>query len=88
MIKMYPYLNFDGNAEEAFNFYKKVFGTEVSASIQALAQLIPPVLSGFIAAIFAPETPLIIASAILILAGVVFTLFYKAPKTVAHIKGY
>lgn len=24
------YLNFDGNAEEAFNFYKSVFGTEFS----------------------------------------------------------
>jgi PhnB protein len=26
-----PYLNFPGNAEEAFNFYGKVFGTEVRA---------------------------------------------------------
>jgi PhnB protein len=25
-IQMNPYLNFDGNAEEAFNFYKSVFG--------------------------------------------------------------
>lgn len=25
---MNPYLNFDGNAEEAFNFYKSVFGVE------------------------------------------------------------
>ena len=24
-----PYLNFDGNAEEAFNFYKSVFGGEI-----------------------------------------------------------
>ena len=24
-----PYLNFDGNAEEAFNFYKSVFGSEI-----------------------------------------------------------
>jgi PhnB protein len=28
MAKMHPYLNFDGNAEEAFNFYKSVFGGE------------------------------------------------------------
>ena len=27
-IQMNPYLNFDGNAEEAFNFYKSVFGGE------------------------------------------------------------
>ena len=26
-----PYLNFDGKAEEAFNFYKSVFGGEFSA---------------------------------------------------------
>jgi PhnB protein len=25
-IQMNPYLNFDGNAEQAFNFYKSVFG--------------------------------------------------------------
>jgi PhnB protein len=27
-IQMNPYLNFDGNAEEAFKFYKSVFGGE------------------------------------------------------------
>lgn len=28
MTTMHPYLNFDGKAEEAFNFYKSVFGGE------------------------------------------------------------
>lgn len=28
MIKVNPYLNFDGNAAEAFDFYKSVFGGE------------------------------------------------------------
>ncbi|HEY0427520.1 MAG TPA: VOC family protein [Pyrinomonadaceae bacterium] len=28
MTAINPYLNFDGNAEEAFNFYKSVFGGE------------------------------------------------------------
>ncbi|MDD5318458.1 MAG: VOC family protein [Candidatus Pacebacteria bacterium] len=28
MLKINPYLNFPGNAEEAFNFYKSVFGGE------------------------------------------------------------
>ena len=28
MIKLNPYLNFPGNTEEAFNFYKSVFGGE------------------------------------------------------------
>lgn len=26
MVTLHPYLNFKGNAEEAFNFYKSVFG--------------------------------------------------------------
>lgn len=30
MIKLNPYLNFNGNTEEAFNFYKSVFGGEFS----------------------------------------------------------
>ncbi len=30
MLKFNPYLNFDGNAEEAFNFYKSVIGGEFS----------------------------------------------------------
>jgi len=30
MIKMHPYLNFSGKAEEAFNFYKSIFGGEFS----------------------------------------------------------
>lgn len=31
MAQMNPYLNFDGKAEEAFNFYKSVFGGEFLA---------------------------------------------------------
>lgn len=30
MASMFPYLNFPGNTEEAFNFYKSVFGGEFS----------------------------------------------------------
>ncbi|MDB5008988.1 MAG: glyoxalase [Mucilaginibacter sp.] len=35
------YLNFMGNAEEAFNHYKKVFGTEFSAPLMRMGD-IPP----------------------------------------------
>src|SRR5688572_7710448 len=31
MAAINPYLNFNGNTEEAFNFYKKVFGGEFMA---------------------------------------------------------
>jgi PhnB protein len=33
MAKMNPYLNFDGKAEEAFTYYKSVFGGEFLADI-------------------------------------------------------
>ena len=33
-MKVNPYLNFDGQAEEAFNFYKLVFGGEFTANMK------------------------------------------------------
>lgn len=33
MPKLNPYLNFDGQAEEAFNFYKSIFGGEFVGEI-------------------------------------------------------
>lgn len=33
-MTVHPYLNFDGKAEEAFNFYKEVFGGEFSANMK------------------------------------------------------
>ena len=36
MAKLNPYLNFDGNAEEAFNFYKSVFGGEFKGGINRM----------------------------------------------------
>jgi PhnB protein len=33
-VKTHPYLNFAGNAEEAFNFYKSVFGGEFSSVVR------------------------------------------------------
>jgi len=41
MAKVSIYLNFMGNAEEAFNYYKKVFGTEFSAPIMRMGDLPP-----------------------------------------------
>ena len=37
MAKLNPYLNFDGNAEEAFNFYKSVFGGEFEGGISRMS---------------------------------------------------
>jgi PhnB protein len=36
MAKLNPYLNFDGWAEEAFNFYKSVFGGEFRGGIMRM----------------------------------------------------
>ncbi len=56
----------------------------VNASIQALAQAIPPILSGFIAAELSPEAPILVASGVMFLAAVIFFLFYKPVTHVLH----
>lgn len=59
----------------------------INASVLALAQTIPPVLSGYIAASIKPETPLIAASVVVFLSGVTFILFYKLPAGFVHNSG-
>lgn len=49
----------------------------ISSSVQALAQAIPAILSGFIAAYLVPTTPLIVASIVIICSGLVFRFLYK-----------
>jgi DHA1 family tetracycline resistance protein-like MFS transporter len=49
----------------------------INASVQALAQAIPPILSGFIAAAVAVYFPILISGIILILAGIIFNVFFK-----------
>ncbi|HVL51805.1 MAG TPA: VOC family protein, partial [Actinomycetota bacterium] len=34
MTKLNPYLNFAGNAGEAFNFYRSIFGGEFSSMVR------------------------------------------------------
>jgi len=34
MTTINPYINFNGNAEEAFNFYKSVFGGEFETIVR------------------------------------------------------
>ena len=49
----------------------------INSSIGALAQSIPPILSGFIAAALTPESPIIISSIIIVLSGLLFIRFYN-----------
>jgi len=55
----------------------------VSASVQALAQAIPAMLSGFIAAALTPSSPAIVAASILVLCGIIFAVFYRPELKVA-----
>ncbi len=49
----------------------------ISSSVQALAQTIPAILSGFIAASFASTTPLLFAAVIVTCSGIAFRFLYK-----------
>lgn len=52
----------------------------INSSVQALGQLLPPVLSGLIAASFSADAPIIVASAIMVLSGVMFLIFFNPQK--------
>ncbi len=56
----------------------------INTSVMALAQAIPAMLSGFVAASLTPETPIIISSIILTLSGVLFLVFYRKPRLAAE----
>lgn len=54
----------------------------LNSSIQALATAIPPILSGYIAASFTPESPILVAAATIVVAGIFFILAYRpSPST-------
>lgn len=48
----------------------------IASSVQAIAQAIPPIIAGFVAAIH-PTIPILAASGFTFLAWIVFVLFYK-----------
>src|SRR3989344_6045823 len=51
----------------------------IGASLQAFAQSIPPILSGYIAAIAHPSAPIFVAAVVIIVSGLTFIVFYKPP---------
>lgn len=55
----------------------------MNASVQALAQTIPPIISGFLAASIAATFPVVVAGSTIILAGIVFIFFVKQ-REMAH----
>ncbi len=57
----------------------------INASVTALAQSVPAILSGFIAAILAPTTPIIVASIFVAISWLIFLQVKKPKITVAGI---
>jgi MFS transporter, DHA1 family, tetracycline resistance protein len=53
----------------------------INASVQALAQTVPPILSGFIAASIGATVPIFVSGMTVIMAGLVFITLYKAKPT-------
>lgn len=49
----------------------------IMSSVQALAQSLPPILSGLIAASLGPSVPVLFASGLIMLAGLIFAFAYK-----------
>ncbi len=49
----------------------------INASVQALAQVAPPLIAGVIASEIDPEAPLYISSAIIVLAGLFFIVYFE-----------
>jgi DHA1 family tetracycline resistance protein-like MFS transporter len=54
----------------------------INASVQALAQSIPPILSGFIAASLTANAPIVISAIVIALGGLYFNIFYRRPRLV------
>jgi MFS transporter, DHA1 family, tetracycline resistance protein len=52
----------------------------INTSVQALAQTIPPVLSGYIAARLSPTTPILTAVIVMLIGAVIFWTTYKRPQ--------
>lgn len=49
----------------------------INASVAALAQSIPPVIAGYLAAEIVAQAPIYVASLCIVLAGIIFWIFYK-----------
>ena len=52
----------------------------INASVQALAQAVPPILAGFLAAKISPSAPIYAAGVVIAAAWIVFVLFVKREK--------
>jgi|SRR3989344_1493074 len=56
----------------------------INSSVTALAMMIPPVLSGYIAASIKPETPIYVASVVIFFSALVFWFFFHPGRSKLH----
>ncbi len=56
----------------------------INASVQALAQAIPPMLSGYIAAVLTPEAPIVVSSLTVVLSAVLFFFLFRSQDHPSH----
>lgn len=55
----------------------------IDSSVQALAQAIPAIISGYIATL-GINMPVIVGGTVVIVGGIIFNVFYRQPKAVLH----
>lgn len=49
----------------------------VNSSINTLGQSLPPIMSGYLAAILTPSAPIIISAILILFSGLIFVVYYK-----------
>ena len=55
----------------------------IDSSVQALAQAVPAIISGYIATL-GINMPVIVGGSVVIVGGIIFNVFYKQPKETLH----
>jgi hypothetical protein len=59
----------------------------INASVQALAQSIPAIISGYIAATIGATQPVFIGGGIMIASGLLFWTLYRPSRHLVHAEG-
>lgn len=57
----------------------------IEASVQSLAQAVPAVIAGYVAT-FGVSTPVVVGGITIIVGGIIYNIFYRAPKEVAQME--
>jgi len=56
----------------------------INSSVSALAMMIPPILSGYIAAGLKPETPIYVSAAVILMSALFFWFFFHPGRSKLH----